>query len=278
MKTLSHIRTKAKITPSSCLSWILCNLSVTALYFIVSSTIAYAGQVTLGWDQSTESGVVGYKIYYGTATRNYTQSIKITSPNITTCTILNLSNGQTYYFTATTYNSDLVESDYSAEVFATINPVTTSVPKTTTTVQPTTTSVKQTTTSSKVSTTTTTAKPTSTTTTATIDSDNDGISNAEDNCPNKPNGPNLGTCSSTSDKPGINCTSAADCANGCSSNGLCIKDQRDADNDGVGDVCDNCPSKCNSQQLDADKDGKGDVCDTFSGCGGCSGKQCEQKC
>jgi hypothetical protein len=239
MKILSHIRTKAKITPSSCLSWILFNLSVTALYFIVSSTIVYAGQITLDWDKSTEADVVGYKIYYGTAIRNYTQSIKITSPNITTATIVNLSEGQKYYFAATAYNTELIESDYSAEVFAIINPVTTSVPKTTTTVQPTTTSVKQTTTSSKVSTTTSTAKTTSTTTTATIDSDKDGISNAEDNCPNKPNGPNLGTCSSTSDKPGINCTSDAACANGCSSNGLCIKDQRDADNDGVGDVCDN---------------------------------------
>ena len=78
-----------------------------------------------------------------------------------------------------------------------------------------------------------------TTTTTTVgDLDGDGLMDTEDNCPNKPNGPNLGTCSATSDKPGINCTSDADCANGCSSNGLCIKDQRDEDNDGVGDVCD----------------------------------------
>ena len=86
---------------------------------------------------------------------------------------------------------------------------------------------------------------TTTTTTITVDTDNDGIPDSQDNCPAKPNGPNLGTCSSTSDKPKVNCTSDADCANGCSSNGLCIKDQRDSDNDGNGDVCDNCPAKCN---------------------------------
>jgi hypothetical protein len=130
------------------------------------------------------------------------------------------------------------------------------------------------------------------------DTDNDGISDTQDNCPIKPNGPDLGTCSSTSDKPGGNCTSDADCANGCSSNGLCIKDQRDTDADGFGDVCDicdgngaadtdndgycdledNCPNNCNANQLDADSDGIGDVCDTTPGCGGCGLPQCEQQC
>jgi hypothetical protein len=122
------------------------------------------------------------------------------------------------------------------------------------------------------------APVTTTTTTITIDSDSDGVIDTEDNCPNKPNGPNIGTCSATSDKPGIICTSDADCANGCSSNALCIKDQRDADNDGRGDVCDNCPTVCNSQQLDANGNGIGDVCDTDPGCGGCSGTACEQLC
>jgi parallel beta-helix repeat protein len=110
------------------------------------------------------------------------------------------------------------------------------------------------------------------------DTDNDGFTDDEDNCPTKPNGPDLGTCSSGSDKPGITCTSDADCVEGCSSNGLCIKDQRDTDGDGFGDVCDNCPNNCNVQQLDADGDSKGDVCDTTPWCGICDQPQCEQEC
>ena len=111
-----------------------------------------------------------------------------------------------------------------------------------------------------------------------IDSDGDGITDAIDNCPNKPNGQNLGTCIPGSDKGGATCHIDADCVIGCSTNGKCSLNQEDTDGDGAGDVCDNCPVACNTQQLDADNDGAGDVCDAVPGCGGCLQPACELDC
>ncbi len=46
--------------------------------------------------------------------------------------------------------------------------------------------------------------------------------------------------------------------------------------DGIEDIEDNCPLRCNELQLDADGDGIGDVCDDTPGCGGCGQPACEQ--
>ena len=58
------------------------------------------------------------------------------------------------------------------------------------------------------------------------DSDNDGIFDLDDNCPNQVN-------------PG----------------------QSDNDDDGIGNRCDNCPNDANFDQADSDLDGTGDLCD-----------------
>jgi len=59
-----------------------------------------------------------------------------------------------------------------------------------------------------------------------VDSDGDGVCDADDNCPADANA-----------------------------------NQADRDNDGVGDVCDNCPDVANPNQEDSDGDGTGDACE-----------------
>jgi hypothetical protein len=87
----------------------------------------YAGQAILSWnppaknvDGTPLTDLAGYKVYYGTASGNYSQNINV--GNITTYTVQNLTDGITYYFTATAYDTSNNESSYSNEVSKTISP------------------------------------------------------------------------------------------------------------------------------------------------------------
>jgi hypothetical protein len=108
------------------------------------------------------------------------------------------------------------------------------------------------------------------------DVDGDGIPNEQDNCPQMPNGPELGSCA-----PGgaVLCFSDAHCpVTPGTSAGVCNLGQEDSDGDGAGDVCDvdddndghpdggdNCPNVYNPDQADNDGDGVGNVCDACPG-------------
>ncbi len=70
--------------------------------------------VTLTWDPNTEADLAGYKIYYGSESRNYTSHTDV--GNQTTYTVSNLPAGNRYYFAAKAYNTAGQESDYSEEV------------------------------------------------------------------------------------------------------------------------------------------------------------------
>ena len=75
--------------------------------------IAYSAQLTLVWNPNTEVDLAGYKIYYGTASRTYGNSINI--GNVTIYTLTGLSAGQRYFIAVTAYN-EFGESGYSNEV------------------------------------------------------------------------------------------------------------------------------------------------------------------
>ena len=75
---------------------------------------AFAGTtVPLAWNASQDANVAGYKIYYGVASRVYTNSLDV--GNVTNAVVVGLVEGTTYFFAATTYDAAGMESDYSNE-------------------------------------------------------------------------------------------------------------------------------------------------------------------
>jgi hypothetical protein len=78
------------------------------------------GTIILDWDAPTTNAdgtaltdLVGYKIYYGTASRVYNHSIDV--GNVNTYTLTGLAKGQTYYAAVTAYDTSANESGYSNE-------------------------------------------------------------------------------------------------------------------------------------------------------------------
>ena len=79
----------------------------------------YCAQVTLAWDPDSAPDLVGYKIYYGTTSRNYQGNIDV--GNVNTYTLNDLTIGATYYAVATAYTASGLESNYSNEVMFTVS-------------------------------------------------------------------------------------------------------------------------------------------------------------
>jgi len=90
------------------------------LFLLVSFTFSAMAlqSITLTWDPSPDADVIGYNIYFGTQSGNYTN--KVSAGNSTTVTISNLVEGVTYYFAATAYNTSGLESDPSNEISYTV--------------------------------------------------------------------------------------------------------------------------------------------------------------
>ena len=69
--------------------------------------------MSLQWNPNTDSSVAGYNLYYGGASRSYTNSLSV--GNTTNAMVSGLVEGKTYFFAVTAYDTQGYESDYSDE-------------------------------------------------------------------------------------------------------------------------------------------------------------------
>jgi hypothetical protein len=92
-------------------------LLVLAVWLMVAPWLAatsFAGQATVSWNPNSEGDLAGYKVHYGTQSHNYTQTVSV--GNTTAAVLDGLTNGATYYFAVTAYDTSGNESGYSTEV------------------------------------------------------------------------------------------------------------------------------------------------------------------
>ena len=68
---------------------------VLLLLTVACSASAFAGSLSLAWDAVSDPRLVGYKVYYGTSSRNYSGQIDV--GNATARTVSNLTDGATYF-------------------------------------------------------------------------------------------------------------------------------------------------------------------------------------
>jgi hypothetical protein len=77
-------------------------------------TLPSSCSVNLAWNPSPSTNIVGYDVYYGSASGNYTNSVLV--GNVTANMVSGLASGSPYYFAITTVAADGQESAFSDEI------------------------------------------------------------------------------------------------------------------------------------------------------------------
>ena len=81
------------------------------------------GNATVSWTPPTQNtdgsnlgaDLAGYRVYYGTSSRDYNNSLEIDNPGLSSVVVEGLDE-TTWYFVMTAVNTSGVESSYSEEV------------------------------------------------------------------------------------------------------------------------------------------------------------------
>src|ERR1700722_17496006 len=85
---------------------------------VIESPTSASTSLNIMWNQSSDTNVQGYKVYYGTVSQQYTNVI--VAGNETNITVSAVQAGTTYYFAATSYNAAGWQSAYSPEIAYTV--------------------------------------------------------------------------------------------------------------------------------------------------------------
>jgi len=92
--------------------------AVLFFFLLVVAARAFAGSATLAWDPVSSPALSGYMLYYGPAAGNYTSKVDV--GNTTQRTVANLTDGGTYHFAVTAYDSSHTESAFSNDASTTL--------------------------------------------------------------------------------------------------------------------------------------------------------------
>jgi len=89
-------------------------LSALAAGLITACLPAFAFDVNLAWNANEEPDITGYRLYWGTASRTYSEWIDL--GKVMSVTLTNLPNHR-LFFAVTAWNGAGLESGYSNEVW-----------------------------------------------------------------------------------------------------------------------------------------------------------------
>lgn len=79
-----------------------------------TNVVKTASDITMAWDASPDSAVTGYNIYYGTNTGVYINKLNV--GNVLTTTVRVTPRGVLYYYVATAFDVNGIESPFSNEI------------------------------------------------------------------------------------------------------------------------------------------------------------------
>ena len=93
-------------------TWII-NLAAVVAVVLAGAGLAHGETVSLAWDASASASVAGYRVYYGTNSRAY---FCVTNAGLVLTQAVVLPHRGRWFFAATAYDTNGLESDFSSEV------------------------------------------------------------------------------------------------------------------------------------------------------------------